>query len=165
MNQRLRNLLAVALMTTVSGMVISGKAESKAAIAPSPQVNPKPFQQRSEELSAQPAERIGVRSSVLASLKQMQGIASWYGPGFHSRRTASGERFNQGAMTAAHRSLPFGTRVRVTNLRNGRSIVVRINDRGPYVGGRIIDLSAAAAKALGMVRSGIAPVRIEVLGR
>lgn len=165
MNQRFRNLLAVALMTTVSGMVISGKAESKAAIAASPQAGLLPLQQQSEKLSAQPVERIGMRSSVLASLKQMQGIASWYGPGFHGRRTANGERFDQGAMTAAHRSLPFGTRVRVTNLRNGRSIIVRINDRGPYVGGRIIDLSAAAARALKMVRSGIAPVRIEVLGR
>ena len=78
------------------------------------------------------------------------GLASWYGPGFGGHRTASGERFNGGALTAAHRSLPFGSRVRVTSRRTGRSVVVRINDRGPYVGGRIIDLSPAASRALGM---------------
>jgi rare lipoprotein A len=78
------------------------------------------------------------------------GKASWYGPGFHGRRTASGERFNTHAHTAAHRSLPFGTMVRVTSQRNGRSVVVRINDRGPFVRGRIIDLSKASALALGI---------------
>ena len=78
------------------------------------------------------------------------GLASWYGPGLSGRRTASGERFNAGALTAAHRSLPFGSEVRVTSRRTGRSIVVRINDRGPYVAGRVIDLSPAASHALGM---------------
>ncbi|MBB3903133.1 rare lipoprotein A (peptidoglycan hydrolase) [Methylobacterium brachythecii] len=78
------------------------------------------------------------------------GNASWYGPGFQGHRTASGERFNSGALTAAHRSLPFGTRVRVTNNATGRSVVVRINDRGPFVGGRQIDLAAGAARAIGM---------------
>jgi rare lipoprotein A len=78
------------------------------------------------------------------------GAASWYGPGFQGRRTANGERFNTHAFTAAHRSLPFGTRIRVTNTANGRSIVVRINDRGPYVGGRVIDLSQASARAIGI---------------
>ena len=93
------------------------------------------------------------------------GRASWYGPGFHGRLTANGERYNQNAMTAAHRYLRFGTRVRVTNLRNRRSVVVRINDRGPYAKGRIIDVSAAAARSLGMIKSGVAPVRVTVLGR
>ena len=93
------------------------------------------------------------------------GKASWYGPGFHGRRTANGERFNQNAYTAAHRSLPFGTKVRVTNLNNGRSVTVRINDRGPFIRGRIIDLAAGAAKAIGLYSSGVAPVRIQVLGR
>ncbi|MCE4224639.1 septal ring lytic transglycosylase RlpA family protein [Methylobacterium sp. C25] len=78
------------------------------------------------------------------------GNASWYGPGFQGHRTASGERFNSGGLTAAHRSLPFGTRVRVTNNATGRSVVVRINDRGPFVGGRQIDLAAGAARAIGM---------------
>lgn len=93
------------------------------------------------------------------------GRASWYGPGFHGRRTASGEIFNQNALTAAHPSLRFGTRVRVTNLNNGRSITVRINDRGPYAKGRVIDLSAAAARSVGLIRSGVAPVRVDILGR
>ncbi|NEO68868.1 MAG: septal ring lytic transglycosylase RlpA family protein, partial [Moorea sp. SIO3H5] len=84
----------------------------------------------------------------------VRGIASWYGSAFHGRRTASGERFNQYALTAAHRTLRFGTRVKVTNLRNGRSVIVRINDRGPYIRGRIIDLSRGAARIIGLVRSG-----------
>ncbi len=89
------------------------------------------------------------------------GQASWYGQRHHGRRTASGERFDQHALTAAHRSLPFGSRVKVTHLRSQRSVVVRINDRGPYGRGRIIDLSRAAAERLGMLRSGVAPVRVE----
>jgi rare lipoprotein A len=93
------------------------------------------------------------------------GRASWYGPGFHGRRTANGEVFNQNALTAAHPSLSFGTKVKVTNLNNGRSVVVRINDRGPYAGGRVIDLSAAAARSLQMIRSGVARVQVTVLGR
>ncbi len=90
------------------------------------------------------------------------GRASWYAL---TSKTASGERCNPGALTAAHRSLPFGTKVKVENLRNGRSIVVRINDRGPYVGGRIIDLTKAAASRLGFVDSGVARVRITVIER
>lgn len=97
--------------------------------------------------------------------QQMRGMASWYGPGFHGRQTANGEQFNQNDLTAAHRNLPFGTKVRVTNNNNGRSVVVRINDRGPYAGGRVIDLSAAAAAAIGLQSSGVGPVTIEVLGR
>lgn len=88
------------------------------------------------------------------------GIASYY---WEPQMTASGERFNPNAMTAAHKSLPLGSRVRVTNVRTGKSIVVRINDRGPYIRGRIIDLSSAAASALGMRSAGLAKVRIEVL--
>ncbi|QEP99986.1 septal ring lytic transglycosylase RlpA family protein [Thermosynechococcus sp. CL-1] len=94
---------------------------------------------------------------------QLTGIASWYGPGFHGARTANGERFDQDALTAAHRTLPFGTRVRVTNLQNGRSVVVRINDRGPFTGGREIDLSRGAAAAIGLIGAGVGPVRIDVL--
>jgi len=108
-------------------------------------------------------------SSISAGVKNLrkaaQGIASWYGPGFHGRKTASGERFNQNALTAAHRSLPFGTRVKVTNLYNGRSVVVRINDRGPFTRGRIVDLSSGAARIIGLKSSGTAPVRIQILGR
>lgn len=101
--------------------------------------------------------------AVLVSSTRLTGLASWYGPGFHGARTASGEAFNQHDLTAAHRSLPFGTQVRVTNLNNGRSVVVRINDRGPFSGGRILDLSKGAARVLGVLGSGVAPVRLDVL--
>jgi hypothetical protein len=93
------------------------------------------------------------------------GRASWYGADWQGRLTANGERFNMYALTAAHRSLPLGTLVRVTNLNNGRQVVLRINDRGPYAGGRILDVSAAAAEALDFISQGVAPVQIEVLGR
>lgn len=82
------------------------------------------------------------------------GTASWYGPGFHGRRTASGERFNQHALTAAHKTLPLGSRVMVRNLENDETVIVTINDRGPFVRGRIIDLSRAAAKAIGLASTG-----------
>lgn len=93
-----------------------------------------------------------------------EGVVSWYGAQFHNRKTASGERFDSAALTMAHPSLPFGTVARVTNLRNGRSVVVRVNDRGPFVGKRIADLSEAAATEIGMLRKGLAKVRIEVMG-
>lgn len=87
-----------------------------------------------------------------------RGKASWYGPGFHGKRTASGERFDMNALTAAHRTLAFGTRVLVRNTRNGREVVVRINDRGPHVRDRIIDLSKAAAAEIDLLQAGEAPV-------
>jgi len=87
-----------------------------------------------------------------------RGRASWYGPGFHGKRTASGERFDMNDLTAAHRTLPFGTRVRVLNSQNGREVVVRINDRGPHIRDRIIDLSKAAATAIDLLQAGEAPV-------
>ena len=91
------------------------------------------------------------------------GMASWYGGKHHGGPTASGERFDKNAMTAAHRTLPMGTRVRVTNKHNGRVVEVRINDRGPYGKGRIIDLSEAAARRLDMIDAGVVPVRLEVV--
>jgi len=91
------------------------------------------------------------------------GIASWYGPDFHGKRTSSKEIYNMYDMTAAHKTLPFGTRVMVTNLNNGRTAPVRINDRGPFIEDRVIDLSYAAACLLDMVGCGVAPVRIEIL--
>jgi rare lipoprotein A len=90
-----------------------------------------------------------------------EGTASWYGPDFHGKSTSCGEIYDMNAMTSAHKILPMGTRLRVTNLRNNRSVVVRVNDRGPFVKSRIIDLSYAAAKELDVVASGTAPVRIE----
>ncbi len=95
--------------------------------------------------------------------KPQLGVASWYGPGFHGRATTSGEIYDQEGLTAAHPSLPLGTRTRVTNLDTGRSIDVRINDRGPFVKNRAIDLSYAAARAIDVVGPGTAAVRIDVL--
>ncbi|MBI3673308.1 MAG: septal ring lytic transglycosylase RlpA family protein [Rhizobiales bacterium] len=100
----------------------------------------------------------GFAETVVA--KTLTGYASYYKKG---RRTANGERFNPYGLTAAHRSLPFGTRVQVTNMRTGRSVVVRINDRGPFIRGRVIDLSLGAAQVVGLNRSGVAKVQLVVL--
>jgi rare lipoprotein A len=97
--------------------------------------------------------------------KTEKGVASWYGDPYHGRKTASGEIYDQWALTAAHRKLPFGTIVRVRNMDNRREVDVRINDRGPFVRGRIIDVSRAAAGRLGMINDGVVPVQIEVLRR
>lgn len=103
------------------------------------------------------------KKTVMRPKHSAEGYASWYGPGFHGRTTANGERYNQNAMTAAHKKLPFGTKVRVTNLDNNKTTIVRINDRGPFIRGRIIDLSKKAAKKIAMLGSGTARVRIETL--
>jgi rare lipoprotein A len=97
------------------------------------------------------------------SLAREVGIGSWYGPRFQGRRTSSGERFNQHELTAAHRTLPFGSRVRVTNVENGRSVEVRITDRGPRSPKRIIDISNAAATAIGLKRQGVGVVQVDLL--
>ncbi|MCC6888967.1 MAG: septal ring lytic transglycosylase RlpA family protein [Hyphomicrobiales bacterium] len=104
---------------------------------------------------------IGGVATADAQTRTQSGIASVYSTK-HGTRTASGQRLNDGALTAAHRSLPFGTKVRVTNKRNGRSVVVTINDRGPFIRGRVIDLSVAGANAIGM-GWGLAPVTLQVL--
>ena len=91
------------------------------------------------------------------------GVASYYADKFHGRTTANGETFDMHALTAAHRTLPFGTKLKVTSLANNRSVLVRINDRGPFVNGRIIDLSLGAATELQMIQSGLAPVKLEII--
>ena len=103
---------------------------------------------------------VATNSADSAGPRIQRGRASWYGPGFQGRRTASGETFQAGAMTAAHRTLPFGTRLRVVNESTGRSVVVRINDRGPFYGGRIIDLAQAPAQQLGLTGSGATTVAL-----
>ncbi|NJN01653.1 MAG: septal ring lytic transglycosylase RlpA family protein [Leptolyngbyaceae cyanobacterium RM1_1_2] len=95
--------------------------------------------------------------------ERFYGTASWYGPYFHGRRTATGEIFNQNALTAAHKTLPFGTQLKITNRLNDRSVVVRINDRGPYIGQRSIDLSRAAARCLGSEGTGVIPYEAVIL--
>lgn len=108
------------------------------------------------------ADVAGIIGHGLVTVVQ-EGLVSWYGNAFHNRPTASGELFDAADMTMAHPTLPFGTHVKVTNVRNGRSVVVRVNDRGPFVGSRIADLSRAAAEQLGMLKRGVVKARIEVV--
>jgi rare lipoprotein A len=114
--------------------------------------------------TADPTSTGSISTKAVATGQELQrGQASWYGPGFHGRRTASGERFNSYDMTAAHRSLPFGTRLRVVNETNGRSVVVRVNDRGPFAHRRIIDLAKGPAQELGLTSAGTAYVSLHRL--
>ena len=117
-----------------------------------------------DEPKAKPAKKTAKASGGGGSAFQ-SGMASWYGGNFHGRKTANGETYNMWSLTAAHKTLAFGTRVRVTNTRNGDYVDVRINDRGPFVGGRIIDLSRAAAGEIGLTSSGVAPVKVAILGK
>ena len=185
MNKQFSRSLATALLTAAlaTATVVFGASTKSMALSPNPRRASQPLPE------ATPSDSTSSIKGDLQTIKEIQpllgkskpdlkpqlsplkgqggagGMASWYGPGFHGRRTANGEVFDQNALTAAHRSLPFGTKVRVTNVNTGSSVIVRINDRGPFSGGRVIDLSAAAARVIGLVRSGIAPVQIDVLGR
>ncbi len=105
-----------------------------------------------------------LRAGVVPEGTRQEGMASWYGAPYHGRTTASGERYDREGLTAAHRSLPFGTRIRVTNLANGRSLILRVTDRGPFKPDRILDVSRRAARELDFLGPGTAPVRLEVLG-
>jgi len=130
-----------------------------AGAAPSPDAPPSP--QLLGDAAAAPTDPPAPSPGAIAGVQE--GNASWYGPNFAGRLTSNGEIFDPSKLTAAHRTLPFGTLVKVTNLVNGESVVVRINDRGPFKPNRIIDLSEGAAKAIGMVRMGVARVRLEPL--
>jgi rare lipoprotein A len=149
-------LLGVSLQACVSVLPPSGPAPSRSKVPPPPATpgQPRPYQ----------VYGAWYHPMTDANGFEQQGIASWYGGEFHGRRTSNGEIYNMYAMTAAHKTLPLGTYVRVFDLSNHRSVDVRINDRGPFVKGRIIDLSYSAAKALGMIGPGTAPVRIVALG-
>lgn len=136
---------------TVSGTEVAIREVD--SLTPSPEATTSP-------VLPQPIAPVPAEPRVVGVSK---GEASWYGPGFYGNRTASGEVLRRGTLTAAHRSLPFGTRVRVTNLWNGRTAVVRINDRGPFHGDRVIDLAHGAANELGVTSSGVARVKLEVL--
>ena len=122
---------------------------------------PQPVPSAVSEPAAKPVEV--VFASCHDRRKLRMGYASWYGESSVFDRTANGEKFNEAELTAASRVLPFNTHLRVTNLRNGRSVVVRVNDRGPFLRGRVIDVTPAAATKLGMKRRGLAPVYIEIL--
>lgn len=112
-----------------------------------------------------PAVSMVPEEPAVKTLSTHVGQASWYGPGFSGKSTASGDVFDETKLTAAHKTIPLGTKAKVTNLQNGKSVEVEINDRGPYTEGRIIDLSQAAAKSIGIIDRGVAKVRVEVLER
>ena len=166
--------IATVLLSITTGAVFaqsSALAETTASFAdrwwPDPDDQIKPIRVAVIRYSGNYDSTMAVRRSEppVGSVKQAlqrsgEGLASFYGS---HQQTASGERFNPRAMTAAHRTLPFGTKVRVTNVRSGRAVTVRINDRGPFVPGRVIDLSQAAAEELGIVAHGIAKVKLDVV--
>jgi len=114
-----------------------------------------------EDLSSVEEAVVTADRSLVEFVDKGNMKASWYGPGFHGRLTANGEIYDQMSFTAAHKSLKFGTLLKITNLRNSKSVVVRINDRGPYITGRDLDLSKAAALELGMVKRGVAKIKVE----
>ena len=114
-----------------------------------------------EEVTSVEEETLTADRSLVEFLDKGTMKASWYGPGFHGHKTANGEVYNQMSFTAAHKSLKFGTLLKVTNIKNGKSVVVRINDRGPYIHGRDLDLSKAAALELGFVRKGVSKIKVE----
>lgn len=181
--RRTFSLGALALLLSGSALVPaiaeSGRAattsDSIAVAASSPEVQESSNEVAIREVDSEPAPPEGLikqappipiapaPNPAPRVVHSAKGEASWYGPGFYGNRTANGEVFRPGTLTAAHRTLPFGTKVRVTNLRNGRSAVVRINDRGPFHGNRVIDLAHGAAHTLGVTSSGIAQVRLDVL--
>ena len=160
-----RTLLAVAsatLFTQGCGLMAPSHSDIvvNASLAPEPASPIAP----SEPSSSEPAPAISKPSATIPETKPVAtGKASWYGPGFHGKKTASGEIFDDAKLTAAHKTLPMGSKAKVTNLKNGKSVKVEINDRGPYVADRVIDLSQAAAHALGMIDRGVVPVRVDLI--
>jgi peptidoglycan lytic transglycosylase len=145
-------------------MVIAGQLKAQVRSATNPMLRAARYFLALAIISgcAVPASKVPPPSLPLGSVSQT-GVASWYGPGFHGKATASGDVYDQNELTAAHQTLPLGSKVMVTNLENGSAIEVMINDRGPFAKGRIIDLSYAAAQSLNMVGPGTTNVRIDVL--
>ncbi len=129
----------------------------------SPRFTEKPHERSSESLPVGQAGKQAAAAQPGKALLTLEGIASYYADDFNGKKTANGETYDMNGLTAAHRSLPFGTKVRVTNLDNGKQVVVRINDRGPFQLSRIIDLSLGAAKELDMIAKGTAKVKLEVI--
>ena len=175
MNRNLSTLLLVAALGSLAGCMTSPISSSGSGASPSASGS---ASGQGSTSSAAPGARTpldapdradnSVGTSQLpadaAGLKELErGQASWYGPRFHGRRTASGERYDQHAMTAAHKTLPFGTLVRVRSLVTGKEVDVRVTDRGPFVRGRIIDVSRAAAQALGMMGLGVKQVSLHIV--
>jgi rare lipoprotein A len=163
---RVRAACALSLLALAGCAREAERPAPPPAPAGSPVVEGAPREEPRAKYGNPPFYEVGGRRYVVlgsAAGYVEQGIASWYGPDFHGGRTATGETYDMHAMTGAHPTLPLPTWVRVTNLENGRSVVVRLNDRGPFARGRIIDLSRAAAEALDMVRAGTARVEVRSL--
>jgi len=171
-NTKLRGIYSLMLVSTVShskrifGLwlrrVLPALTISVLAVTAA-QADPRIDQETEPTLASEAATQNGGDFACSAANLQQQGVASWYGRHWRGRKTASGQRYDERLLTAASRSLPLVTRARVTNLENGRSVDVVVNDRGPYVDGRIMDLSAKAAAMLGMTRDGLAQVAITAL--
>ena len=162
MKQKFWQGMTTAVAATILG--VTGVASTSETKAVASQAETTPMSVDSQLVMDEQPSRIEIAHHTKRKYAKItDGVASWYGPGFHGRISANGEIYDQNALTAAHKTLPFDSVVRVTNLRNGRSVVVRINDRGPYVGERIIDLSAAAARKIGMINKGVDRVRVELL--
>ncbi|MFT3914085.1 MAG: septal ring lytic transglycosylase RlpA family protein [Anaeromyxobacteraceae bacterium] len=148
-------VLALALLAACAHPAVRGPAPEE---RPGRAGREEPVEARPEAPAAPPPA-----ASPPSSPRAQEGLASFYARSLHGRRTASGARYDEHALTCAHRTLPFGTRVRVTALEDGRSVVVTVNDRGPFVKGRVVDLSRAAARRLGMLGAGVARVRVEIV--
>jgi len=143
-----------------------GHKQARVQVPPPPAIPPKPAETTPPPSTPEPSAAEDEKIEVPADAKPIfeeTGLSSWYGAPYHNRRGSNGEVYNMHAMTAAHRTLPLGSIVRVTNVKTGRSAIVRITDRGPFVEGRILDLSLAAAKAVDVYQPGVAKVHIEVL--
>ncbi len=146
-----KNLFSITLLFTILYLFVS--------CAPSPRYS----SSKGRKSNSSTRSSSKKTSKKVAGRHALSGHASWYGPGFQGKKTANGERFNMHAMTAAHKTLPFGTKVEVTAVKTGKKVVVRINDRGPFIKGRVIDLSKKAAKKLGILKSGHGKVKIRII--
>ena len=162
-NMATRILIALLISLALSGTVSSEDKDTKEAKKIAEKVKRKvEHTEKAEGSQDLVKDKVTVnKGSDGKPIVEQVGEASFYGPGFHGKKTATGEKFDQNEKTAAHPTLPLGTKATVTNLENGTSVDVKINDRGPYVKGRDIDLSKGAAKELGMTKGGVAPVKIE----
>lgn len=177
-----KSIMAIAAITVLFPLFLSGCSKAHVNYSPSSKTQdsaPSPSAYASHRSAKLPSGNGGYKKTgkpykvaghwyyplATADGYDETGTASWYGTKFHGKTTANGERYDMYAMSAAHKTLPMPTMVRVTNLKNNRSVIVRVNDRGPFVKSRVIDLSYAAAKTLGYDNAGTAPVRVEVLGR
>jgi len=167
----------VAAYVVLSLATLTGCHKSKQAYVPAPaptavappvtakSEKPAPIVRRPALAPAAPLSEAADLSALGKPVSTEVGMASWYGPPYHNRQAADGSVFDQNALTAAHRELPMGTTVRVTNLATNQSVLVKITDRGPFVAGRTLDLSLAAAKAIGVYRAGVAKVKVEAFAR